>query len=58
MNGLAFIMFLISAGIMVFALLLIGIAALLLWMRARKLNAPSVDERLQKTKDDGNDKDI
>lgn len=58
MNGVVFVMFLISVGLVVFALLLIGITALLLWIRARRLNKPSVDERLQKTKDDDNDKGI
>lgn len=53
MNGVVFVMFLISVGIVVFALLLIVITALLLWIRARKLNAPSVDEKLQKTNNKG-----
>lgn len=58
MNGVVFVMFLISVGFVVFALLLIGITALLLWIRARRLNDPSIGERIQKTKDDNKDKGI
>lgn len=50
MNGVAFMLLLVSAGIVVFGLVLMGTTAILLHIRARRINDPSYGFRHKRRK--------